>query len=130
MVQLRQQLTPSLLQNYPHALGAGPLLLQRGQVVLNAEQEQFQPFFIRQRAPRSGLAVHRQGRWLWVTVSGSEQAQQGPTLTEWTRILQELGAVSALNLDGGSSTGLVLGGQVLVNGGRIHNALVLRRLVP
>ncbi|MCS7031951.1 MAG: phosphodiester glycosidase family protein [Gloeomargarita sp. SKYG116] len=129
-VQLRQQLTPSLLQNYPHALGAGPLLLQRGQVVLNAEQEQFQPFFIRQRAPRSGLAVHRQGRWLWVTVSGSEQAQQGPTLTEWTRILQELGAVSALNLDGGSSTGLVLGGQVLVNGGRIHNALVLRRLVP
>lgn len=129
-VQLRQQVTPPFLQDYPHVLGAGPLLLQQGQVVLNPEQEQFQPFFIRQRAPRSGLAVQRQGRWLWVTVSGNEREQQGPTLAEWTRILQELGAVSALNLDGGNSSGLVLGGQVLVPGGRIHNALVLRRRIP
>ncbi|WAS04125.1 phosphodiester glycosidase family protein [Gloeomargaritales cyanobacterium VI4D9] len=126
-VQLTQQLIPSTVQDYPHGLGAGPLLLKDGRVVLDPEQEQFQPFFRQQKAPRSALGVSRSGRWLWVTVGGNEAYQQGPTLTELTQIMQDLGAVAALNLDGGTSTSLVLGGQVLVPGGRVHNGLVLLR---
>ncbi|MEN9217078.1 MAG: phosphodiester glycosidase family protein [Gloeomargarita sp. HHBFW_bins_162] len=128
-VQVSQQISPQMFQNYPHGLGAGPLLLNNNQVVLAPEQEQFQPFFIQQKAPRSALGVNREGRWLWVTVGGNEQAQQGPTLKELTGIMQEVGAVAALNLDGGTSTSLVLGGQVLVSGGRVHNGLVLVRRI-
>ncbi|APB34243.1 Exopolysaccharide biosynthesis protein related to N-acetylglucosamine-1-phosphodiester alpha-N-acetylglucosaminidase [Gloeomargarita lithophora Alchichica-D10] len=126
-VQISEQLTPRTMQNYPHGLGAGPLLLDNGRVVLAPEQEQFQPFFSQQKAPRSALGVTRSGQWLWVTVGGNEQYQQGPTLMELSRIMQEVGAVAALNLDGGTSTSLVLGAQVLVAGGRVHNGLVLRR---
>ncbi|MEN9213873.1 MAG: phosphodiester glycosidase family protein [Gloeomargarita sp. DG02_4_bins_56] len=131
LVQINQQITPPAVQNYPHGLGAGPLLLVDKRVVLAPEQEQFQPFFVRQKAPRSVLGVNREGRWVWVTVSGNERDQQGPTLKELAAIMQELGTVSALNLDGGTSTSLVLGGQVLVAGGRVHNGLVLlRRSAP
>jgi hypothetical protein len=126
-VHLSQQLLPPTLQNYPHGLGAGPLLLNDGRVVLAPDQEHFQPFFQHQKAPRSALGVTRSGRWLWVTVGGNEADQQGPTLAELCQIMQDVGAVAALNLDGGTSTSLVLGGQVLVPGSRVHNGLVLLR---
>ncbi|WP_448380127.1 phosphodiester glycosidase family protein [Gloeomargarita sp.] len=126
-VHLSQQLFPPAVQHYPHALGAGPLLLQEGRVVLAPAQEHFQPFFSHQKAPRSALGVTRSGRWLWVTVGGHEAYSQGPTLAELSQIMQDVGAVAALNLDGGTSTSLVLGGQVLVPGSRVHNGLVLLR---
>lgn len=124
-VQITQHLTPRMVQDYPHGLGAGPLLLAQGGLVLAPQQEQFQTFFSQQKAPRSALGVTAAGHWLWVTVGGNEQYQQGPTLLELAGIMRAVGAVSALNLDGGTSTSLVLGGQVLVSGGRIHNGLVL-----
>ncbi|MCY7285765.1 MAG: phosphodiester glycosidase family protein, partial [Cyanobacteria bacterium CAN_BIN43] len=37
----------------------------------------------------------------------------GPTLREAAQIMLQLGAIDALNLDGGSSTTLYLGGQLL-----------------
>jgi exopolysaccharide biosynthesis protein len=41
--------------------------------------------------------------------------------------MQQLGTVNALNLDGGSSTALYLGGQILDrpvrSTGRVHNAI-------
>jgi exopolysaccharide biosynthesis protein len=48
-------------------------------------------------------------------------------LGEFAQILQQLGAVNALNLDGGSSTSLALGGQLLdrspVTAARVSNAI-------
>jgi exopolysaccharide biosynthesis protein len=53
----------------------------------------------------------------------------GPTLGEAAMLLQQLGLQDALNLDGGSSTGLVLGGSLQVSGrgvaGSIHNGIGL-----
>jgi hypothetical protein len=53
----------------------------------------------------------------------------GPTLLEAAVALQRLGLRDALNLDGGSSTGLVMGGRHTVKGrgvaGSVHNALGL-----
>jgi exopolysaccharide biosynthesis protein len=43
------------------------------------------------------------------------------------QIMQQLGAVDALNLDGGSSTSLALGGQLIdrspVTAARVHNGI-------
>ena len=48
-------------------------------------------------------------------------------MTEIARIMQQLGCVDALNLDGGSSTSLYLGGQLLnrspLTAARIHNGI-------
>jgi hypothetical protein len=54
-LSLHLRLDPPELEAYPHILGAGPLLLLDGQVVLDARLEGFQPLFRRQRAARSAI---------------------------------------------------------------------------
>ena len=109
-----------------NVLGGGPLLLLNGQRVLNGTAEGFSPSFLRQGAPRT--VIGSDGRSLWlVTMEGMGDA--GPTLLEAAVALQRLGLRDALNLDGGSSTGLVMGGRQTVKGrgvaGSVHNALGL-----
>ena len=107
-------------------IGGGPLLLQNGRVVLNGGAENFSAAFLRQGAPRTVLASDGLEVWL-VTLEGEKGP--GPTLEETARVLLQLGARDALNLDGGSSTGLVLGGSLQVKGrgvaGRVHNGVGL-----
>ncbi|MBF2057536.1 MAG: phosphodiester glycosidase family protein [Cyanobacterium sp. T60_A2020_053] len=119
---------PADLANYPHILGAGPVLLQNSQIVLDGEGEQFSRAFNQQRASRSGVAVDRDGNLLLVAVH-QRVGGAGPSLTEFAQILQRLGAMSALNLDGGGSSQIYLGGDVIDRSGalvsRIHNGLGL-----
>lgn len=50
----------------------------------------------------------RDDRQIWlITLEGIQDS--GPSLGETAALLQQLGLQDALNLDGGSSTGLVLG---------------------
>jgi hypothetical protein len=62
-----------------------------------------------------------------VTLEGIDG--NGPTLAETAWLLQGLGLRDALNLDGGSSTGLVMGGAHTVKGrgvaGSVHHGLGL-----
>ncbi|MEB3261249.1 MAG: phosphodiester glycosidase family protein [Cyanobacteriota bacterium] len=107
-------------------VGGGPLLLLDGQIVLDGRAESFSPDFLRQGAPRT--VIGSDGRQLWlVTVQGLDDA--GPTLLETARILRAAGLRDALNLDGGSSTGLVMGGRHAVKGrgvvAGVHNGLGL-----
>jgi hypothetical protein len=96
----------------PHMVGAGPLLIQDGVIVLDAELERFQPSFITQRAARSAIGLTAEGSLLWV-VAGQAQESTGLTLAETAALMQQLGSVQALNLDGGNSSTLVWQGQAL-----------------
>ncbi len=109
-----------------NVLGGGPLLLQNGRVVLNGTAEGFGAAFLSQGAPRT--VVGSDGTRLeLITLEGV--GQEGPTLAETAALLQGLGLRDALNLDGGSSTGLVMGGAHTVKGrgvaGAVHNGLGL-----
>ncbi len=115
----------------PFVLGGGPLLLQNGKAVLDGASEGFGPAFLRQGAPRT--VVGSDGRQLWlITLEGT--VDEGPTLAETAVLLRQLGLLDALNLDGGSSTGLVIGGRHTVKGrgvaGAVHNALGLVPVRP
>lgn len=119
---------PSSFGQYPNIMGGGPLLIQNSQIVLNAAGEQFNANFTQGAAARSALGQTANGTLLIVaTHSGGETA--GPTLPEMAQIMRNLGAVNALNLDGGSSTTLYLGGQLLnkppQSAARVHNGLGL-----
>ncbi|MFS0697894.1 phosphodiester glycosidase family protein [Streptomyces nitrosporeus] len=57
--------------------------------------------------PRTAIAVDGPGRTLFVTVTG-RTGRDGVTLDGLAAILLDLGAVDALNLDGGGSTTLVV----------------------
>jgi exopolysaccharide biosynthesis protein len=81
--------------------------------VLDAPAEKFGSGFGPQSvAARSAIAVNAQGK-LWVVSALDRVGGKGPTLGELAKMLQEMGAVDALNLDGGSSTSLFLGGQLV-----------------
>ena len=109
-----------------HVIGGGPLLLQDGRIVLNGAAENFSASFLNQGAPRTVLARDDKQVWL-ITLEGTQDS--GPSLGETAALLQQLGLQDALNLDGGSSTGLVLGGSLQVKGrgvaGSVHNGVGL-----
>jgi hypothetical protein len=107
-------------------MGGGPLLLQEGRIVLDGGREGFSAAFLSQGAPRTVIGSDGTRLWL-VTLQGLDGP--GPTLGETAALLADLGLRDALNLDGGSSTGLVMGGTHTVKGrgvaGSVHNGLGL-----
>ncbi|MFQ6538976.1 MULTISPECIES: phosphodiester glycosidase family protein [Aphanothece] len=107
-------------------IGGGPLLLQNGRIALNGSAENFSASFLRQGAPRTVLGSDGREVWL-ITLEGTTDS--GPTLSQTAQLLLQLGLRDALNLDGGSSTGLVLGGSHQVKGrgvaGSVHNGVGL-----
>lgn len=110
----------------PFVVGGGPLLLQEGRMVMNGTAEGFSPAFLSQGAPRTVVASDGSRFWL-ITLEGTGDA--GPTLGETAALLQQMGLRDALNLDGGSSTGLVMGGTMPVKGrgvaGSVHHGIGL-----
>jgi Phosphodiester glycosidase len=116
-----------------YAIGGGPLLIKDRQIVLDAAAEKFTAAFIKERAARSAIGRLSNGNLLIVSVQPT-LGRGGPTLTEMTQIMQQFGAIDALNFDGGSSTTLYLGGlggQILDrpsrSSARVHNAIGIFR---
>ena len=124
-IQVTERSSSPLAQQ-PNVLGGGPLLMQNGRVVLNGRQEGFSPGFMSLAAPRTVVAQGASGQWL-MTLRGA--AGSDPTLVETALAAQQLGLRDALNMDGGSSTTLVVAGRTVMNGRssspRVHNGLGL-----
>jgi Phosphodiester glycosidase len=100
-------------------LQAGPLLVSGGAPCVAGDPEgfsaganQFDSDITAGRYPRAALAVGRRGRLLAVAADGRADDDAGLTLAELAEALVALGAVTALNLDGGGCTSLVCGGRL------------------
>ena len=112
------------------AVGGGPTLVQRGKVQVTVREERFQADIAKGRAPRSAVGYTGDTGVVLVAVDGRQASSVGMTLYELARLMRELGAVEAINLDGGGSTAMVVRGR-LVNrpsdGAErpVSNALVL-----
>lgn len=105
-------------------MAGGPLLLKEGRVVLSGRQEGFSPGFLGQAAPRTVVGQDTKHRWM-LTLEG--QSGGDPTLLETTLALQQLGLSDALNLDGGSSTTMLIANRTVMTGRgvppRVQNGL-------
>lgn len=127
-VEVAQATSPANFDPYPHILGAGPLLLQNRQIVLDAKGEGFSDAFTQQLAPRSVICRTATGT-LQIAAIHARVGGRGPSLLEAAQLVSALGCVDALNLDGGSSTSLYLGGQLLDRpprtAARVHNGIGL-----
>ncbi|MGZ8607762.1 MAG: phosphodiester glycosidase family protein [Actinomycetota bacterium] len=89
------------------AVGGAPLLVENGNLVGNCNSACGSH-------PRTGIGVTAAGKILLVVVDGRQPRWSlGPTMTEFARIMQGLGAVTALNLDGGGSSTMVVQGKVV-----------------
>ncbi|EAZ89388.1 phosphodiester glycosidase family protein [Crocosphaera chwakensis] len=125
-VNLQSNTIPNEFNQLSHVLGAGPLLISNRRVVLNAVSEKFSKGFQTQKASRSAIGLSKRGTIMLVAVH-TRVGGSGASLDEMALIMERLGATDALNLDGGSSTGLVLGGQLIdrspVTAARVHNGI-------
>jgi exopolysaccharide biosynthesis protein len=66
------------------------------------------------RQPRTAIGVTATGQILLVVIDGRRPGwSRGATLGELRAILRDLGAVDALNLDGGGSSEMVVDGEVV-----------------
>ncbi|MFM7469995.1 MAG: phosphodiester glycosidase family protein, partial [Nodosilinea sp.] len=111
-VRVDSNLLPTSMASLPQVVGGGPLLLKQSILVLNGKAEQFSDSFTNQAAPRSAIGVTANGHLLLVAVHLSPSGS-GPTLGQLAQIMAQLGSTDALNLDGGSSASLYLGGQLI-----------------
>lgn len=125
-IHIESSVFPTAFSRFPNILGAGPLLLKNRHIVLDAKGENFSNAFITQKAVRSGICTTATGN-LIVAAVHNRVSGPGPTLAEHAQIMQQIGCVDALNLDGGSSTGLYLGGQLLdrppYTAASVHNGI-------
>ena len=65
------------------------------------------------RHPRTGVGVTPEGKLLLVTVDGRQRRSVGMTPRQCARLFRRLGASWALNLAGGGSTAMIVGGGLV-----------------
>lgn len=106
------------------ALGAGPTLVKNGGIFLTTTVEEFGSDVAGGRAPRTALANTKEGHILLVVVDGRQQHSIGMTLYEMAAFMKELGAVNAMNLDGGGSSEMVVNGDIVNSPSDGHERLV------
>jgi hypothetical protein len=87
------------------AISAGPLLLQAGELVLNPGAEAFTAEFARAKTARSAIGLTADGDLLWL-VALRGNGSVGCDFATLAQIMSQLGALDAMALDGGSSSGI------------------------
>lgn len=114
-VQERRALPEATIAFTAHPAAAqsfagNPVLLRDGKISYGSQNN----YIFRGRHPRTAIGYTGSGELLLVTVDGRQRGwSSGMTLRELAGFMQGLGAVYALNLDGGGSTTFVRHGKVV-----------------
>lgn len=122
------------------AVGGGPVLIRNGKMKVSAEEEGFGGSHIL-RHPRTAIGYTNEDVLVLMVVDGRQQASAGVTLPELAQLMQDAGAIEAVNLDGGGSSAMVAADEVvnipadIPNGNRNSlrknaSALVLSEILP
>ncbi|WP_264793986.1 phosphodiester glycosidase family protein [Arthrobacter mangrovi] len=104
-----------------HVVNGGPLLLQDGELMVTAGRDGMVHAdnpgmfygWVHQRNPRTIAGVDAAGRLMLVTADGRQASALGLSIHEAAAVAKSLGMVDAVNLDGGGSTTMVAGGEVV-----------------
>ncbi|HEX9123776.1 MAG TPA: phosphodiester glycosidase family protein [Actinomycetota bacterium] len=95
--------------NVYDAIGGVPQLVADGRSVVGTCTAS-----VCRRNPRTGVGITADGKVLLVVVDGRQKKFSiGLTLNQFAWLFKRLGAVSALNLDGGGSSTMVIKGEVV-----------------
>jgi len=89
------------------AVGGSPVLINDGEKLKTCEG------YVCQRHPRTGVGRLANGKVLLVTVDGRSSGSIGMTALQFASFFKRMGAVDAINLDGGGSSTMVLRGIVV-----------------
>ncbi|MFD4991342.1 phosphodiester glycosidase family protein [Cellulosimicrobium cellulans] len=101
-----------------NTLSFGPALLEDGDVVAGIDDVEVDTnvgnHSIQGEQPRTAIGVVDENHLVLVVVDGRQEGySRGVTMTELAGILQDLGATTAYNIDGGGSSTLYFDGEVV-----------------
>ena len=92
-----------------HALQGGPFLVRFGAVDVTSEVDDIGDDIANGRSARSAVGIDDSGRLYLVAIEGSSGSRSiGSSLEELAWTMVDLGCTWAINLDGGSSTGMAM----------------------
>ncbi|MBA3725535.1 MAG: phosphodiester glycosidase family protein [Armatimonadetes bacterium] len=94
------------------AVGGGPRLVKGGQPYITNLYEKFDAGYSK-RHPRTAVGYTSYGETIICVVEGRSSLSRGVTLDELASLMIKLGCADAMNLDGGGSSTMYLGGVVV-----------------
>lgn len=108
------------LKGMKHIIAGGPRLVHSGKPCVTSKEENFRADVARSRANRTAAGITRNGDLILLTVEKT-------TLNELARLMIDLGAYDAMNLDGGGSSGMTVSGRTIFGGQRpVSNAIIVK----
>jgi len=95
------------------AVAGGPVLIQDGQIrISNNEEIRFPGNQINDKHPRTAMGYTTDGYLIVMVVEGRNPGiAEGASLIQLARLLQSVGCIEALNLDGGGSSTMLINGK-------------------
>jgi len=101
------------LWNVTDAISGGPALLKGGANRITVDEEVFFGTAIPHIHPRTAAGLGADGELYLLVVDGRQRMSRGVSLSELAAIMKSIGAVDAINLDGGGSSTMTLNGELL-----------------
>jgi len=100
-------------RNINDAVGAGPRLLNAGNVAITADIEKFKPDIAKGSPSRTAIGITADNKLILVSVEAPKVYGGGATLDQLAAFMKSRGAVDAMNFDGGASTTMAIGNNVV-----------------
>lgn len=123
-VSISWQTRPSAWSDVVNAVSGGPTLVKNGKVQLDLQQQHFTKRWTgSQIHARTAAGVTADNHLLLVTIEGPH------TMWDLAKFLRDMGAVEALNLDGGGSTTMVVDGKAVTRGAKNSQRRVASSIV-
>lgn len=95
-----------------HVFSFGPALLIDGEIAVTTEDEVGKAMADN---PRTAIGVYEPGHYVLLVSDGRTRESEGLTLYELAEFMQGLGLSNAYNMDGGGSSTMVFGGEIVNN---------------
>jgi len=123
LVELAWKTRPDSWKDVVQAISGGPRLIKDGELYVDLNAEKFRKAWTgRQIKARTAAGVSGENHLLLATIEGPH------TLWDFAKFLQKLGAVDAMNLDGGGSTTMVVNGVTVTRNANSYQRRVASSL--
>ena len=99
-------------QGVVNLLAFGPTLVENGEIVVDTSTEVGRA---KSSNPRTAIGIIDENHYIIVVADGRTSESEGLSLYQLAQVMQQYGATTAYNLDGGGSSTLYFNGQVINN---------------
>jgi exopolysaccharide biosynthesis protein len=100
-------------QDLTHIVGGALVLIRDGKIVTDHSFERTIESFRLNKHARTAIGIRENKEWVFVVIDQFQKGWGGMTIAELSKFMFELDLKDAINLDGGSSSKMVIGDQIM-----------------